>query len=159
MKGKTPPNGEPTPWRAHTTSRQRSNLWLMTLAGLPCLGGAVCGLGLEAPLPALGMLLLGLGLTAAGASFLLGCYRQLTDRGVLWAALANRAGLLLLGPAVALILQPWREVASGLLTKAQCAGICALLCGGSILPCGISLARIIPAWRNKAEGHSSLKKE
>ncbi len=159
MKGKTPPNSGPAPWWVHTTWRQRSYLWLMTLAGLPCLGGAVYGLGLEAPLPALGMLLLGLGLTAAGASFLLGCYRRLTDRGAFWAALANRSGLLLLGPAAVLILQPWREVASGVLTRAQCAGICALLCGASILPCGISLARIIPAWQSKAEGHFSLKKE
>lgn len=159
MKKKNLPQESFSPWWSHTTWRQRSNLWGMTAGGLVAICVSIWGFWEGAPLPALGMLLLGLGLTTAGASFLLGCYRQLTDRGAFWAALANRAGLLLLGPAAALILQPWREVASGLLTKAQCAGICALLCGGSILPCGISLARIIPAWRNKAEGHSSLKKE
>lgn len=132
-----------SPWWSHTTWRQRSYLWAMALAGLPCLGGAVYGLGLEAPLPALGMLLLGCGLTAAGGSFLLGCYRQLTDKGAFRAFLVNRTGLLLLGPAAALILQPWREVASGTLTRAQCAGICAALCAASLLPCGISLIRVV----------------
>lgn len=151
MKGKTPPNSGPVPWWAHTTWRQRSNLWGMTAAGLVAICVSIWGFWEGAPLPALGMLLLGCGLTAAGGSFLLGLYRQLTDRGAFLALMVNRAGLLLLGPAATLVLQPWRWVAPGVMTRAQCAGFCAALCALSILPCGVSLVwNILSQRRDRA---------
>lgn len=114
----------------------------MALAGIICLGTAAYGLWSGAPVLALGFLLLGLGLAAAGVTFLLGCYFVLAHREVFLATLFNRLGLLLLGPAAALIFQPWREIPSGTLTPAQCLWVCLILCGASILPCGISLVRL-----------------
>ena len=139
MKKKNLPQESFSPWWSHTTWRQRSNLWGMTAVGLVAICVSIWAFWERDPLPALGMLLLGCGLTAAGGSFLLGLYRKLTDRGAFLAFLVNRAGLLLLGPAVTLVLQPWRKVAPGVMTRAQCAGFCAALCALSILPCGVSL--------------------
>lgn len=97
-----------------------------------------------------GMLILGLGLTAAASTSFLTYYCNLTGESLFRAGIVNRIGLMALGPAFAMMsfssISREKNVTPG-----QCALICAVSCGLTLVPAGLSLVKLVIQHRKGKE--------
>lgn len=140
MKRKKAEENERKGWGTRISRLQFRGLIGLTVLGPMAIVAAPYGFWHGEFAAAFGSLLLGLGVMAATSCLWLCRFRDLTPKGLWYAEVISRVGMMGLGPAAALILQPWREAQMGVLTTGQCVAVCAFLCGLTLVTYGISLA-------------------